>query len=194
MGKTALRTTNAMTFGSNLLQQRMKYSQLLVTVLMIGGIAVGAMAVKAGTFDFLPRALVGGGSSLALPKTVTATVNTDFSVPITLNPGGASVVGVDVKITYPTDKLKLTKIVPSTILPTTLTFLPSFTQVIDAANQTGTISMSAITFDATKSVITSPMTGSSVITLANLSFTPLTDGQAPVNGFLLPTPPPIVMS
>lgn len=169
-----------MNMRSLLPQGRRQVIQFAVFLLMVGGALAGSLLVRAGTLDFLSRALGGGNSSLLLPETQNATVATDFSVPVVLNPGGVSAVGVDIKLTFPKDKLKLAKITPSAALPTTLTFTPTFTQIVDAANQTGVISMSAITFDATKSVLTPPLSGSSDITMVTLTFTPLAEGRAEV--------------
>ncbi|MDQ5981902.1 MAG: hypothetical protein QG570_662 [Patescibacteria group bacterium] len=159
----------------------MIFKENLSRVLSI--VITGALALVAG-IGFANSALIPNapiGSSLKLPEIYNATVNNEFTVPVTVNTNGTSVVAIDFNLNFPKEKLKLSRISPSVTLPTTLTFTPSWSQIVNTANQTGSLSFSVVTFDTTKSALTEPISSTSDLVIVNLVFTPLVVSQAEVS-------------
>jgi hypothetical protein len=147
---------------------------IIVTALISGYIVVRPFLTKGQ--------LVSSNASLRLPETVTATVNQNLIVPITLNTDTSSIYGVDVVLGFDTTKMQLIDVAPVASASTTLKqFLPMTTvglfnkqQVITDANATGLLQVSAITYDPSSQNVTPIYEGSTI--LANLTFKPLIDG------------------
>lgn len=121
------------------------------------------------------------GGNLLLPEVVSATVNTNVSVPLSLNPNGQPIIGSDIKIAFPTNFLQLVQIVPSNTLPVTVSFSPTTSEVVTKANTTGLIDMSVLAFNSNNSQISQPLTGSTSFVLAQLVFKPIASGSAALN-------------
>lgn len=120
------------------------------------------------------------GGSLALPQTASSTVNSDFSVPLTINPNNQNVLGFDVRVKIPNSLVQLVQIVPSSSLQTTVTYVPTLSEAITKANQTGELNFSVLTYDSNKASVTNPITGATDTTVATLTFKPLAVGNGAV--------------
>ncbi len=125
------------------------------------------------------------GSSMSLPTQVNATTNSNFTVPINLNPNGQNVVGADVQITFPTENLQLIS-ASAGALPTTVTFVPSLAQAVATANDTGKLSFSMLTYDQANNKVTNAITGTTSQPIVNLTFNPRSAGVAGVNWLFSP--------
>jgi len=127
-----------------------------------------------------------GSSTLGLTSTINTQTGKEFSVPLTLNPNGSLVTGVDIKLNYPTNLLTLTRIDPVPGQPTQLIFLPDL-QTTLSNSQSGDISFSILAFNSQNLSPSTPLSGNTSLPLAVLSFKAISDGTAQVNFSFTPS-------
>ncbi len=117
------------------------------------------------------------GSVLAMPMNITTTVGEDFIVPVTVNPNGNSVSGIDVRIEFSPDKVSIVSINAPINAPTTISYLPSLNSVVGSANQTGLINFTALAYNSNNNTASAPLIGNQDITIATIVFRPISSGN-----------------
>ena len=158
----------------------------LALLLLTSGLVTGVALVQRTTS---PASIVAAGanSSLTLPPSLSASVNQQFSVPISLNTDNSPIIGTDVHLSFDHSLLRLLAVTPvavtglPTFLPITAGNVFDADRVISTANQTGVIEFSAITFNPSSQTVSPPFQNSSSEILANLIFQALQPGTTAVS-------------
>jgi hypothetical protein len=157
--------------------KKTKLILILPTVLLLA-----ALIAAIGQIRTLINSRASNGISLVPPTTISARVGEQFTYSLSVtNQQARALRSVDLAIRFPQNALRLVSIQPNTNsnMKAFMPFLPTgafdSVNVINSANSTGLISMSAATFDLTANSLTAAQTSSTV--LVNLVFQPLTAGS-----------------
>lgn len=165
--------TNWKTTQTRILKNMKTQKGVFITILAV--IIVFAVILQLINKNFSISATQ--GSILAMPGNITTTVGEDFIVPVTVNPNGNSVSGIDVRIEFSPDKVTVVSINAPIDAPTTLSYLPALNSVVNTANQTGLINFTTLAYNSTSNTVSSPLIGNQDITVATIVFRPISSGD-----------------
>lgn len=170
---------------------KIKGKQFLLFLILIIGLAV--LVIQVGQRQLFRGHAAGGAATVVLvpsPSPLgTLNIGSTFSVLVSLNPNGESLVGADVLLSFNQALLKVNSIqIPGTFAsgqnlqtyaPTNADGTFNATSVITTANSTGTLAMSAVAFNWAGNAVT-PAQTTAVPQFATITFQTLAAGSTNV--------------
>ena len=161
----------------------MNKKHLIILSILVVGLGILVPITKNGV---RLKTKAAGSSTLGLTPTISTQTGKEFSVPLTVNPNGSLVTGADVKLTYPTNLLTLTRIDPVPNQPTKLIFLPDLPTTLNNS-QNGNISFTVLAFDSQSLTPSTPLSGNTPLPLIVLTFKAISSGNAQVSFAFTPS-------
>ncbi len=152
-----------MTTQIDLYSKRFWMTIIPLTLILMGLFANVILVQQKTSFK---KAAAGGSASLELLPSLGVPVNQEFTIPVMLNTDGVAISAVDLNLAFDRQQIQLIDIIPQPQNSSLKTFTPldsngnfKKSEVVQQANQTGTIKLSAVAFDWKGSSLTSGFNG-----------------------------------